>query len=181
MRESFWNTGTVGAMLSLNAGAYESSISDFLSFVDVYTAYDDCILRFKKEDVSFGYRDSELRRQGLTVLGAGFNFFPDSKQEVEFKIKTVRNRRAATQPINAKTLGSVFKRTEELPASYMIDRCGLKGARIGNVSVSDKHAGFFVNHGGGTAAEFLRLADFVKSAVREKYGVTLEEEFEYLT
>ena len=173
--------GTVGAMLSLNAGAYEASASDFLSYVDVYTAYDDCILRLKKEDISFNYRDSELRRQGFIVLGAGFNFLPTSKQDAQLKIKAVRNKRAAAQPINSKTLGSVFKRTKELSASYMIDRCGLKGTRIGNVSVSDKHAGFFINHGGGTADEFLLLADFVKSTVREKYGVILEEEFEYLT
>jgi len=173
--------GTVGAMLSINAGAYGSAISDFLNFVDVYVPYDDYILRLKRADISFDYRDSELRRQGLTILGAGFNFLPTSRQECEFKIKALRDRRAAAQPINAKTLGSVFKRTKKIPASYMIDRCGLKGARIGNVSVSDKHAGFFVNLGGGTAAQFLQLADFVKSAVREKYGVVLEEEFEFLT
>ena len=63
----------------------------------------------------------------------------------------------------------------------MIDRIGLKGVRCGGVSVSQKHAGFFVNDGGATASDFLKLAELVKSEVDKKYGVKLEEEFEYLS
>ena len=173
--------GTVGAMLYNNAGAYGGAISDFLETVDVYDPTDNSTVRLKREEVGFFYRDSELKRQKLAVIGATFRLNPSDKREIEAKLKEIRKNRANSQPLELKNLGSVFKRTESLPASYIIDRCGLKGARVGKISVSDKHAGFFVNEGGGTAEDFLKLCDIVKSKVREKYGVVLEEEFEYLS
>ena len=172
--------GTVGAMLSINAGAYGVSASDFLNTVEVYDSRDGYMMTLKKEDVAFFYRGSELKKQGLTVLGATFSLIPSDKQKINYKIKQTIDKRKATQPIGSKTLGSVFKRTDSLPASFMIDRCGLKGIRIGNIEVSEKHAGFFVNKGGGTSSDFLKLTEIVKNKVKQKYGITLEEEFEYL-
>ncbi len=172
--------GTVGGMIFMNAGAYGSAISDFLLDVEVYDGISRETVLLKKEDIAFSYRDSEVKRQGLTVLGARFCFSEFNSEEIYGKIQKIRSKRAASQPIGEKSLGSVFKRTEELAASYLIDRCGLKGASVGNVSVSEKHAGFFVNRGGASAEDFLTLVDFVKKTVREKYKTELKEEFEYL-
>lgn len=173
--------GTVGAMLCNNSGAYGASVSDFLNNVSVYDASDASITELRREEIGFFYRDSEIKRQGLIVLDATFSFDSVSKNEIDIKLKKIKKQRLDTQPIGMKTLGSVFKRTDKHPASYMIDRCGLKGARIGNIVVSPHHAGFFVNEGGGTAEDFLRLAEMVKEKVFLKYGVILQEEFEYLT
>ncbi len=173
--------GTVGAMLSLNAGAYGTCISEFLSEVTVYDALDGEEVRLKKDDVAFYYRDSELKRQNLTVLEAKFNFMHCDKNEIYDKIFQIKSSRMNTQPINSKNLGSVFKRTEGYAASYLVDQCGFKGKRVGKISVSEKHAGFFINEGGGTARDFLELLEIVKNKVKERYGIELEEEFELLT
>ena len=172
--------GTVGAMLSINAGAYGASISDFLSEVTVCDLFDGEQIKLKKDDVAFYYRDSELKRQKLVVLEAKFSFSNCEKQEIYKNISDIKQIRARSQPIGLKTLGSVFKRGDGYAASYLIDQCGLKGERIGNISVSEKHAGFFVNEGNGTARDFLALVDLVKNKVKEKYGIELEEEFELL-
>lgn len=172
--------GTVGGMLSMNAGAYGCAISDFLLSVQVFDVKSREAVTLKKEDIAFSYRDSEIKRQNLIVLGARFGFSVCDSENIYKKIGDVKRKRAATQPIGARTLGSVFRKSDSFAASYLIDRCGLKGKAVGNVSVSEKHAGFFVNNGGGTARDFLALVDFVKKAVLEKYTVTLTEEFEYL-
>jgi len=173
--------GTVGAMICNNSGAYGASISDFLNTVSVYDASEASVTELRREEIGFFYRDSEIKRQGLIVLDATFSFASGVKNEIDISLKKIKKQRMDTQPIGMKTLGSVFKRTDNLPASYMIDRCGLKGERSGNIVVSSHHAGFFVNEGGGTAEDFLRLVETVKEKVFLKYGVILQEEFEYLT
>lgn len=172
--------GTVGGMLYMNAGAYGVSISDFLLEVELYDSKSREALTLKREDIGFSYRDSEIKRQKLIVLSAKFCFSACESEIVYNKIKVIKRKRAASQPVAAKSLGSVFRKTESYAASYLIDRCGLKGTAVGNISVSEKHAGFFINNGGGTAAEFLKLTDIVKKAVKEKYRVELKEEFEYI-
>lgn len=172
--------GSVGGMLSLNAGAYGKSVSDFLSEVIVYDPSNNEEILLKKSELAFYYRDSEIKRRMLTVLEARFNFQYGAKSLIYEKISETKRRRKSTQPIGSKTLGSVFKRSESYPASYLIDLCGLKGMRIGGILVSEKHAGFFINEGGGTARDFLELAQYVKNKVKENFGIELNEEFELL-
>ena len=173
--------GTVGAMIAMNAGAFGSAISDHLDFVTVLSPADECILTLKRDDIAFFYRDSEIKRQGFIVLEASFCFNRSDRREISRKIREIIKKRTDSHPTDKRSLGSVFKRSEKLTASYMIDRIGLKGMRCGGVSVSQKHAGFFVNDGGATASDFLKLTKLVKSEVDKKYGVKLEEEFEYLS
>lgn len=172
--------GTVGGMLRINAGAYGSSISDLLVSVEVY----DCRLGrafwLEKEELSFFYRDSEIKKRALIVLGAKFRLLKRERADIIADIESIRKKRLKAQPISQKSLGSVFKKTDNLAASYLIDRCGLKGYSVGEVSVSEKHAGFFINNGKGTASDFLKLCDIVKEKVADKYGVALSEEFEYI-
>ena len=62
----------------------------------------------------------------------------------------------------------------------MIDECGLKGCRIGGAEVSQKHAGFIVNRGGATATDVLALSEFIRERVKERFGVTLQYEIQYV-
>ena len=172
--------GTVGGMISMNAGAYGFAVSDFLSEVELYDCKTGEVITLKRADIEFSYRDSEIKRQNLIVLSAEFKLSVFESEVIFNKIREIKRKRAESQPIAAKSLGSVFRKSESCSASYLIDRCGLKGTAVGNVSVSEKHAGFFVNNGGGTAADFLKLSEIVKKTVKEKYGVELTEEFEYL-
>jgi UDP-N-acetylmuramate dehydrogenase len=81
-----------------------------------------------------------------------------------------------TQPLGARSAGCVFRNPEGASAGRLIDEAGCKGRRAGGIVVSPVHANFFVNTGGGTAADFLRLMDEVASVVREKFGTVLEPE-----
>lgn len=173
--------GTLGGMLRINAGAYDCCISELLSKAEVYDPVRDEVCFFSKEDLDFFYRDSDIKKRNLIVLSANFILSKREKSEIDSDITYIKKKRFDTQPISQKTLGSVFKRTGVAPASYLIDKCGLKGCAVGDISVSDKHAGFFVNNGSGTASDFLKLCEIVKAKVQETYGVVLEEEFEYLS
>ncbi|HQQ89089.1 MAG TPA: UDP-N-acetylenolpyruvoylglucosamine reductase, partial [Oscillospiraceae bacterium] len=84
------------------------------------------------------------------------------------------------QPMDLPSAGSTFKRPEGAFAAELIDRCGLKGFRIGGAEVSEKHAGFVVNRGGATCREVLELIDYVKKTVREQTGFLLEPEVKFL-
>jgi UDP-N-acetylmuramate dehydrogenase len=63
-----------------------------------------------------------------------------------------------------------------LAAGWLIDQCGFKGLRQGNVGVYEKQALVLVNHGGGTGAELLKLADTIRQKVKETFGVSLTVE-----
>ena len=172
--------GTVGGMLAMNAGAYGDSISEHFIDADVCNPRENTITRLSRQELMFSYRDSEIRRQKLIVIGARFYLVKKEKKETMEAINSVRQKRIDTQPIHSKSLGSVFKKCESHSASYLIDRCGLKGFSVGDIEVSDKHAGFFINNGSGVAKDFLKLCDIVKFKVKEKYGIVLSEDFEYL-
>ena len=75
---------------------------------------------------------------------------------------------------------SNFLDLPNIPASFLIDAAGLKGKRVGRVSVSSKHANYFINEGGASAEEVIILISLVKDAVRRKFGILLEEEIQYV-
>jgi len=62
----------------------------------------------------------------------------------------------------------------------LIEKCGLKGKAIGNIKISDKHANFIVNSGNGKAKDVIKLINLIKKKVKDKFGITLEEEIQYL-
>ena len=72
--------------------------------------------------------------------------------------------------------GSVFKRGNGFVTAHLIDEAGLKGYSIGDAEVSNIHAGFIVNKGNASSSDVLKLIDYVKEKVREKYNVELELE-----
>ena len=87
-----------------------------------------------------------------------------------------QKRRQNTQPLNYPSAGSVFKRPLNTYAGALIEECGLKGLKVGNAMVSEKHAGFIVNLGGATAQNILDLILKIQEIVFEKKHVELEKE-----
>lgn len=172
--------GTVGGMVRVNAGAYGSSVSDFFVSAEVYDPSSKRIFTVNMDEAHFAYRDSDFKRRNLIILSARLRFFISDYIKIIDEITEVRKRRIGSQPLDKRSLGSVFKRTEAESASYLIDQCGLKGMRVGGISVSEKHAGFFINDGTGTSDDFLRLSEIVKAEVFRRRGIILSEEFEYL-
>ena len=164
--------GSVGGAAAMNAGAFGTEFADVALWVDVLA--DGKRVRLGPEECGFGYRRSALGKDAV-VLAAAFSLVRSDRAAVEREAARYAALRAASQP-NGKSLGSTFKRADGKSAGWYIERAGLKGARVGGAEISRKHAGFIVNVGGGTAADYLALADRAQREVFEDCGVTLELE-----
>lgn len=98
------------------------------------------------------------------------------KEEILAKMKDFSTRRRDKQPLEYASAGSTFKRPEGYFAGKLVDDAGLRGYRVGNVMVSEKHCGFVVNVGGGTCEEAKAVITHVREEVEKKFGVILEME-----
>lgn len=92
----------------------------------------------------------------------------------------LKEQRREKQPLEYPNAGSTFKRGEDFISAQLIDECGLKGYKIGDAEVSTKHAGFIINKGNATAKDVIRLIEYVKKEVYDKFGKKLELEIEII-
>ena len=197
--------GTVGGAICGNAGAFKKSMKNIVKEVEVFDLKNKKIKILKNRDCKFGYRDSIFKqKKNLIILSATLQLKKGNKKEIEKKIKEYLNFRKEKQPLNLPSAGSVFKnftphrnevsgagpalkmalqefnRKDLIPAAYLIEKCGLKGKKIGKVKISEKHANFIVNLGGGKAKDVKKLINLAKKKVKNKFSITLEEEIQFL-
>ncbi|MDA8130637.1 MAG: UDP-N-acetylmuramate dehydrogenase [Elusimicrobia bacterium] len=166
--------GSVGGALRMNAGAFGQEAFDRLSSAEVFRP-GAAPVSLPKADIAHAYR-SAAGLEGYTILSARFEFPEGDPAALSADRDCVLASRAAKQPLDLPSAGSVFKRPPGDYASRLIDAAGLKGRRVGGAEVSAKHAGFIVNAGGATASDIYALICEVRAAVREKTGVELELE-----
>lgn len=169
--------GTVEGAVYGNAGAFGKSMKDAVESVEVFDAEIKKIKVFKNRDCKFAYRDSIFKRnKNLIILSVKIK----SKKSNPKKIKKYFKYKKEKQPLDYASAGSVFKNPEGFSAGELVEKCGLKGKRIGNVKISEKHANFIVNLGQGRAKDVKKLIKLIKKKVKEKFGIKLEEEIELL-
>lgn len=178
--------GTVGGAVIGNAGAYGRSISAVLVGVKLMLESGQVVDR-KCEELGFAYRTSRLKGSTDVVLAAEFELAPGSPSEIRRSADEVLARRRMKLPAGDVCAGSYFKNIEDpsapdrkTPVGKLLEEAGVKSLRAGGAAVSEKHANVIVNSGGATAADVLELAEKMKRAVREKFGVELEEEVCFL-
>ena len=168
--------GTIGGAVMMNAGAYGGEISNHLVEVEVLRG--GKIMRVSKENAGFSYRKSGFA--GDIILGAAFRL-PAGDRGASMKLRReLLIKRNTAQPVNLPNSGSMFKNPPGNHAAKLIEEAGMKGKRIGNAQISEKHANFIVNHGGGTARDVLGLIEAARSAVFERTGIRLELEVKLL-
>ncbi|RMG55110.1 MAG: hypothetical protein D6723_03395 [Acidobacteria bacterium] len=129
-------------------------------------------------DLAFAYRESRLKRTGDIVITAWLRGRPGRRHEIESRMAELLRERQH-QPAGP-SAGSVFKNPPGDFAGRLIERCGLKGYRIGGAKISERHANFIVNTDGASAEDIKSLIDRAKAAVAERFGIRLEEEIRYL-
>ncbi len=166
--------GSVGGAVRMNAGAFGQETFDRLVSVEALDA-SGRVVSLEKKSIAYGYR-SVAGLSGLIILSAKFKFGAGDSAALLEERSRVLSARAAKQPLNCPSAGSVFKRPPGDYASRLIDASGLKGLRIGGAEVSAKHAGFIVNSGGASAADIFALICEVRSRVKAATGVELELE-----
>ncbi len=169
--------GTVGGAVIMNAGAFNTTLSDTLQSVCFYDYIQNQIVECDAADMELGYRTSRLKGKDAIVLSAVFNFPKRCPKETLLSIRQeILQKRKLKQPLEYPNCGSVFKRPPGGFAGTLIEKCGLKGLRVGDVEVSTKHANFIVNRGEGTAADVRKLIKYIQVAVFDSFGIILEPE-----
>jgi UDP-N-acetylenolpyruvoylglucosamine reductase len=170
--------GTAGGGVRMNAGAYGTDWSAIL--VRALVASVDGTGWLAPAELGLSYRHSELS-PGQVVARVEYRLEPRAPEEIKALVADLVARRKDTQPTNKRTFGSVFKNPPgDLGAGALLERCGLKGHRIGGAQVSPKHANFIENAGGATSEDCVALMVEARGRAREQFGVELEREVVFL-
>ena len=171
--------GSVGGAVFMNAGAYDGEISFVIEKAEVLDDNQE-IKVLSKEELNLGYRQSLVMQKGYVVLSATFDLTPGDKEKIQGRVDTLTTRREDRQPLEYPSAGSTFKRPEGHFAGRLIEDAGLKGFTIGGACVSEKHAGFVINNGNGTAKDVLDVINHVRDEVKKQFGVDLYPEVRIL-
>ena len=171
--------GSLGGAVIMNAGAYGGEMKDVVRSVDVLYPGTG-IRRLSAQELEFGYRTSRVKHEHAIVLGAELELTPGDIDGISSRIAELARQRREKQPLEFASAGSTFKRPEGYFAGKLIQDAGLKGYRVGEAQVSEKHAGFVINRGGASAAQIRQLIEDVQRIVLENSGVKLEREVIFL-
>lgn len=167
--------GSIGGAIFMNAGAYGGETKEVVESATVLLP-DGTVKRLTNEELDFGYRHSSVQDNHGVVLDATFSLQPGDHDEIAAKMDELNARRAAKQPLDLPSCGSVFKRPTGYFAGKLIHDAGLQGYTAGGAQVSTKHAGFIVNIDHGTASDYVAVIHHVQQTVKEKFGVSLQTE-----
>ena len=170
--------GSVGGALYMNAGAYGSEFEKVVDQVESLNRQGQPI-RLSRGEMTFSYRDSHLP-PGTVVTRVRMRLHKAESVEVSTKLRELVTRRKSSQPSGYPNSGSMFRNPSGDYAGRLIEAAGLKGKRIGQCQISERHANFIVNLGGAKAADVFQLTELARAEVRRQFGVELVLEVKLL-
>lgn len=171
--------GTIGGAVYGNAGAYNSCIMDYIKSVTVLNSNNE-IETLENSDIFYEYRNTLFKQtKKYIILGVKLYLREGNKEESENIMADRKKRRVESQPLEYPNAGSVFRNPEGDYAGRLIEECELKGYKVGGAEVSTKHANFIINKENATGKDIHDLILHVHDVVKEKTGVDLliEQEF----
>jgi UDP-N-acetylmuramate dehydrogenase len=173
--------GTLGGALAMNAGCHGGETWTYVERVRMLNRRGELIDR-DPADFAVGYRHVGLKESTDEIFVAAWFRFPSGDAAVaRATIRTLLEKRIATQPLQLPNAGSVFRNPPGDYAARLIEAAGLKGCAEGGARVSEKHANFIVNpHGSATASAIESLIGRIQATVREKFAVELVREVRIL-
>jgi UDP-N-acetylmuramate dehydrogenase len=166
--------GTVGGGLAMNAGAWGVELKDVVSSISLMKGDGEVVER-PRQKLRFSYRRLNIPASWIILRGR-FQLKKGRKEEILEKVKSYSEMRKRIQPLGYPSAGSIFKNPKEGPAGKWIEEVGLKGFRMGQAMVSDRHANFIINLGKATAEEVINLMELVERKAYEEKGISLERE-----
>jgi UDP-N-acetylmuramate dehydrogenase len=179
-------------------------MKDVITSVDAYRIADAVRVTLSNAECRFGYRDSFFKHERHVLLGCAMKLIPGQATEALVKLEQIIAKRKEEQPFAVACAGCLFKNVEfssdaeieklkqdidvpqefidkkRIPAAWLVERAGLKGYRLGNIEVSDKHANFVLNLGGGTADEVAQVISIIQMKVRDQFGLPLKTEVQFM-
>lgn len=167
--------GSIGGAIVMNAGAYGGEMKDIVASVTVLDQAGNGRL-LTREELEFGYRKSCILPNNYLVTEVTLQLSHGEPENIRARMKELNDQRRLKQPLEYPSAGSTFKRPEGYFAGKLIMDAGLRGYRIGDAQVSEKHCGFVINRGQATAEEILQLIAHVSAEVERQFGVKLEPE-----
>lgn len=168
--------GTVGGGVRMNCGGRYGEIGTAVSSLRV-VGPDGQIHERDHDDLGFRYRHCDLG--GDLIVRVGLELAEIDPQELVRRFREVWMYKQNTQPpMGSHSAGCVFRNPDGYAAGALIDRAGLKGTRIGSVSVSHRHANFIIADRGGRAADVIALIELIRDRVEQQFGILLEPEVE---
>jgi UDP-N-acetylmuramate dehydrogenase len=169
--------GTVGGAVHGNAGAFGSDTASALIDARLLDLNGD-LWNATVDELEYSYRTSSLQHTPVICVRARFQGEPGDRPTAVKRIKELANERIAKQPLAQPNTGSIFRNPPGDHAGRLIEAAGLKGTRIGDAVVSEKHANFIVNAGHATAADVRALLLRCQADVKDRFGVDLVPEVE---
>lgn len=175
--------GSIGGAVVQNAGAWGTEIKDRLRSIEYVVPGEDRIQTMTLEQLGLRYRGSTILdtppAERPIILQAWFQLDKDDPAAISARNAKYISKRTSSQP-RAATGGSTFSNPPGDYAGRLIEAAGLKGFRLGKAGFSEQHANFIINHGGATANEIRGLIELARLMVKEKFGVELHPEIEYV-
>lgn len=170
--------GDIGGGVVMNAGVAEAfAPREFMDFVDEIEviSFEGVKKTISKKDLQISYRHTHGWQPGI-ITQVKISWPMEIDETILQKVKDANRLRLSKQPLDMPSCGSVFKNPDQHKAAQLIDRCGLKGFRIGDAQVSLKHANFIVNLEKAQAKDIWEVILHVQKTVQEKEDVTLTTE-----
>jgi UDP-N-acetylmuramate dehydrogenase len=169
--------GSLGGILTMNAGAYQFSIGPLVREVEAVSSEkgDKGRVVLREKEIDFRYRASSFGAN-LIVARARLSLTPDDPLAIKRDMNEHMRFRKQTQPVGVKSAGCIFKNPAGDSAGRLIDRAGLKGFSVGTARVSEVHANFIVHEGRARTRDVLALIEAVREKVREETSILLETE-----
>ena len=194
--------GTLGGAIRGNAGAFKRAIENIVKEVEVLDSKNLKVKKIKNKNCQFDYRDSIFKRnRKLIILSATLRLKKYKKNKIKKKMGDCLAYRARKHP-QKPSAGSIFKGVESselragffkkfpeakkivkekiLPAAFLISQCQIIGKKIGQAQISEKHPNFIINLGRAKATDVKKLINLIKNKVKNRFGITLKEEIQYL-
>lgn len=195
--------GTVGGAIYGNVGAFGPTMTDVVSRVGVVDAKNLTIKELPKSACQFSNKKSVFKeKRNFIIIDALLKLKKGKKQAIKKKMEEYLNYREKNHPLAFPSAGCVFQnchfqiknkailkqfpelkifnQKKMIPSAYLIEKCGLKGKTIGNAQISRKHANFIINLGGARAEDVIKLIKLAKQKVKNKFGILLKEEIQFL-
>lgn len=170
---------SMGGAVYMNAGAYESQMSDIVIECNHVTPTGE-FFTLKNKDINFGYRHSIYTDGKNIITSIKLQLIHKDTNIIQNTMADLSKKRREKQPLSLPSAGSVFKRPKGHFAGTLIEQCNLKGLTSGGAMVSEKHAGFIVNYDHASCQNVLDLINLIQNTVYTKTGIKLEPEIKII-